>query len=32
MLKVAESLRDHMKALIRANQISWEQRDAEDAH
>ena len=30
MLKIAEGLRDHVKALIRANQISWEQGDAED--
>src|SRR6202035_4903358 len=25
MLKVAEALRDHVKALLRANQLSWEQ-------
>ncbi len=30
MLKVAEGLRDHVKGLIKANQISWEQGDAED--
>jgi hypothetical protein len=29
MLKVAEGLRDHVKGLIRANQISWEQGNAE---
>ena len=29
MLKVAEALRDHVKALLRANQISWEQGYAE---
>jgi hypothetical protein len=32
MLKVAEGLRDHVKALIRANQISWEQGNAEKVH
>lgn len=32
MLKVAEALRDHVKALIRANQSSWEQGYAETAH
>lgn len=32
MLKVAEALRDHMKALIRANQYSWEQGYAETTH
>jgi hypothetical protein len=31
MLKVTEALRDHVKALIRANQISWEQGNAEEA-
>jgi hypothetical protein len=30
MLRVAEGLRDHVKGLIKANQISWEQGDAED--
>ena len=25
MLRVAEGLRNHVKALLRANQISWEQ-------
>ncbi len=30
MLKVAEGLRDHVKRLIRANQVSWEQGDVED--
>jgi hypothetical protein len=29
MLKVAEGLRDHVKALLRANQTSWEQGHAE---
>jgi predicted DNA binding CopG/RHH family protein len=28
MLRVAEGLRDHVKALLRANQISWEQGHA----
>jgi predicted DNA binding CopG/RHH family protein len=32
MLKVAEALRDHVKALVRANQISWEQGHAETTH
>jgi uncharacterized protein (DUF1778 family) len=32
MLKVAEGLRDHVKALIKANQVSWEQGYAEKAH
>lgn len=32
MLKVAEALRDHVKALIRANQSSWEQGYAETTH
>jgi hypothetical protein len=32
MLRVAEGLRDHVKALIRANQISWEQGRAETTH
>jgi len=32
MLKVAEALRDHVKALLRANQISWEQGYAETTH
>jgi hypothetical protein len=30
MLKVAEGLRDHVKGLIKANQVSWEQGSAED--
>ena len=30
MLNIAEGLRDHVKGLIRANQISWERGDAED--
>ena len=29
MLRVAEGLRDHVKALLRANQISWERGHAE---
>jgi hypothetical protein len=29
MLRVAEGLRDHVKALLRANQISWEQGHAQ---
>src|SRR6202140_3766843 len=32
MLRVAEALRDHVKALLRANQISWEQGHAETTH
>ena len=32
MLKVAEALRDHVKALLRANEISWERGHAETAH
>jgi len=28
MLRVAEGLRDHVKALLRANQVSWEQGHA----
>jgi predicted DNA binding CopG/RHH family protein len=32
MLKVAEALRDHVKALIRANQSSWEQGYVETTH
>jgi hypothetical protein len=32
MLRVAEGLRDHVKALLRANQISWEQGHAETSH
>ena len=32
MLKVAEALRDHVKALLRANQKSWEQGYAETTH
>jgi len=32
MLRVAEGLRAHVKALVRANQISWEQGRAETTH
>ncbi len=32
MLRVAEGLRDHVKALVKANQISWEQGHAETTH
>jgi predicted DNA binding CopG/RHH family protein len=32
MLKVAEALRDHVKALLRANQNSWEQGYADTSH
>ena len=32
MLKVAEALRDHVKALVRANQTSWEQGYADTTH
>jgi predicted DNA-binding protein len=32
MLKVAEALRDHVKALLRGNQNSWEQGYAETTH
>src|SRR5437763_11291042 len=32
MLRVAEGLRDHVKALLRANQISWERGHAETTH
>ena len=32
MLKIAEALRDHVKALIRANQSSWEHGYAETTH
>jgi predicted DNA-binding protein len=32
MLRVAEALRDHVKALLRANQISWEQGYADTTH
>ena len=32
MLRVAEALRDHVKALLRANQSSWEQGYAETTH
>jgi hypothetical protein len=32
MLRVAEGLRDHVKALLRANQISWGQGYAETTH
>ena len=32
MLRVAEGLREHVKALVKANQISWEQGHAETTH
>jgi hypothetical protein len=32
MLRIAEALRDHVKALIRANQSSWDQGYAETTH
>jgi hypothetical protein len=32
MLRVAEGLRDHVKALLRANHISWEHGHAETTH
>jgi predicted DNA-binding protein len=32
MLRVAEGLRDHVKALLRANQLSWDQGHAETTH
>jgi predicted DNA binding CopG/RHH family protein len=32
MLRVSEGLRDHVKALLRANQLSWEQGHAETTH
>jgi predicted DNA binding CopG/RHH family protein len=32
MLRVAEALRDHVKALLRANQLSWKQGHAETTH
>ena len=32
MLRVAEGLRDHFKALLRANQLSWQQGYAETTH
>ena len=32
MLRVAEGLRDHVKTLVRANQVSWEQGHAETTH
>jgi hypothetical protein len=32
MLRVAEGLRDHVKALLRANQLSWERGYAETTH
>src|ERR1700683_3705418 len=32
MLRVAEGLRDHVKALLRANQLSWEKGHAETTH
>jgi hypothetical protein len=32
MLRVAEGLRDHVKMLLKANQLSWEQGHAETTH
>jgi hypothetical protein len=32
MLRVSEGLRDHVKALLKSNQISWEQGHAETTH
>lgn len=32
MLKVAEGLRDHVKALLKANEISWRQGHVETSH
>ena len=32
MLGVAEGLRDHVKALLKANRTSWEQGYAETTH
>jgi hypothetical protein len=32
MLKVAEGLRDHFKALLNANEKSWEQGHVETSH
>ena len=32
MLRVAEGLRDHVKALLKANQVSWERGHAETTH
>jgi predicted DNA-binding protein len=32
MLRVAEGLRDHVKALLTANQLSWEQGHAHTTH
>lgn len=32
MLKVAEAIRDHMKAVLKANQTAWEQGYAETTH
>jgi predicted DNA binding CopG/RHH family protein len=32
MLKVAQGLRDHVKALLRANQFSWDQGHAQTGH
>jgi hypothetical protein len=32
MLKVAEGLRDHVKALLKANEKSWLQGYAETSH
>ena len=32
MLRVAEGLRDHVKSLVKANQLSWERGHAETTH
>ena len=32
MLRVVEALRDHVKALLRANELSWQQGHAETTH
>jgi hypothetical protein len=32
MLRIAEGLRDHVKALLKANQLSWERGHAETTH
>jgi hypothetical protein len=32
MLRVAEALRDHVKALLRANQTAWKQGHAQTTH
>jgi hypothetical protein len=32
MLRVAEGLRDHVKALLKATQLSWERGHAETTH